>query len=149
VQKLVRTGFGSNNIDHCTRLCHAGSVVALGHCIGSGAVTLPLRDVMHADCVFLIGANPTINHPVAATWIKNAIDQNGMKLIIGDPRLQQMSRRAYMHMQFTPSSDVALLNAMIHTIINEDLTDDAFIRDHTEGFEDLKEHIRAYSPEAM
>src|SRR5699024_4304336 len=101
VQKLVRTGFGSNNIDHCTRLCHAGSVVALGHCIGSGAVTLPVRDVMHADCVFLIGANPTINHPVAATWIKNAIDQNGMKLIIGDPRLQQMSRRAYMHMQFT------------------------------------------------
>ncbi|MDN5875031.1 MAG: molybdopterin-dependent oxidoreductase, partial [Sinobacteraceae bacterium] len=149
VQKLVRTGFGSNNIDHCTRLCHAGSVVALGHCIGSGAVTLPVRDVMHADCVFLIGSNPTINHPVAATWIKNAIDQNGLKLVIADPRLQQLSRRAFMHLRFQPDSDVALLNGMIHTIIGEGLTNEAFIRDHTEGFEELKRHIQAYSPEAM
>ncbi|HEX7324916.1 MAG TPA: molybdopterin-dependent oxidoreductase, partial [Rhodanobacteraceae bacterium] len=112
VQKLVRTGFGSNNIDHCTRLCHAGSVVALGQGIGSGAVTLPVRDVMHADCVFLIGSNPTVNHPVAATWIKNAIDQHHMKLIIGDPRQQDLTRRAFMHLQFTPDADVALLNAM-------------------------------------
>ncbi|HEU4856521.1 MAG TPA: formate dehydrogenase subunit alpha [Rhodanobacteraceae bacterium] len=149
VQKLVRTGFHNNNIDHCTRLCHAGSVVALGQCIGSGAVTLPVRDVMDADCVFLIGSNPTVNHPVAATWIKNAIDQHGLKLIIGDPRLQQLSRRAFMHLQFTPDADVSLLNAMIYTIINEGLTNDAFIRDHTEGFEDLKQHIQAYSPEAM
>src|SRR5699024_4506108 len=69
-QKLVRTGFGSNNVDHCTRLCHAGSVAALLHCIGSGAVSNPARDVMKADVLFLIGSNPTINHPVAATWIK-------------------------------------------------------------------------------
>lgn len=149
VQKLVRTGFGSNNIDHCTRLCHAGSVVALGHCIGSGAVTLPVRDVMNADCVFLIGANPTVNHPVAATWIKNAVDKNGMKLIIADPRLQDLSRRAFLHMQLSPDSDIALLNAMIFTIIDEHLTNDEFIRAHTEGFDDLKRHIQAYSPEAM
>ncbi len=149
VQKLVRTGFGSNNIDHCTRLCHAGSVVALGHCIGSGAVTLPVRDVMHADCVFLIGSNPAVNHPVAATWIKNAVDKNGMKLVIADPRLQALSRRAFMHLQFQPDADVSLLNAMIYTIINEGLTNDEFIRNSTEGFEDLKRHIQAYSPEAM
>ncbi|HEU0196015.1 MAG TPA: molybdopterin-dependent oxidoreductase, partial [Nevskiaceae bacterium] len=149
VQKLVRTGFGSNNIDHCTRLCHAGSVVALGQGIGSGAVTLPVRDVMYADCVFLIGSNPTINHPVAASWMKNAIDQHGLKLIIGDPRLQDMSRRAFMHLQFTPDTDVAMLNAMIYTIINEGLTDDAFIAAHTEGFEALKAHIQAFSPDAM
>jgi formate dehydrogenase major subunit len=86
VQKLVRTGFGNNNIDHCTRLCHAGSVVALMQCLGSGAVSLPVRDVMKAETVFLIGANPAINHPVAASWIKNAVDRNGMKLIIADPR---------------------------------------------------------------
>lgn len=149
VQKMVRTGFGSNHIDHCTRLCHAGSVVALGHCIGSGAVTLPVRDVMDADCVFLIGSNPTINHPVAATWIKNAVDQHATKLIICDPRLQDLSRRAFMHLQCTPDSDVALLNAMAYTIIHEGLANEDFIRAHTEGFEDLRDHLQAYSPEAM
>ena len=149
VQKLVRTGFGNNNIDHCTRLCHAGSVVALMQCLGSGAVSLPVRDVMKAETVLLIGSNPAVNHPVAATWIKNAIDQNGMKLIIADPRLQSLSRRAFMHLQFTPDADVALLNAMIYTIINEGLTNEAFIRDRTEGFDELKRHIQAYSPEAM
>lgn len=149
VQKLVRTGFGNNNIDHCTRLCHAGSVVALMQCLGSGAVSLPVRDVMKAETVFLIGANPAVNHPVAATWIKNAVDRNGMKLIIADPRLQSLSRRAYMHLQSNPDADIALLNAMIHTIINEGLTNDEFIRERTEGFDELKRHIQAYSPEAM
>ena len=148
-QKLVRTGFGSNNVDHCTRLCHAGSVVALLQCIGSGAVSNPVRDVMHSEVVLLIGSNPTINHPVAATWIKNAIDQNGLKLIVADPRQQELSRRAYINLQFQPDSDVALLNAMIYTIIDEGLVNEEFVRTRTEGFADLKEHIKAYSPEAM
>jgi predicted molibdopterin-dependent oxidoreductase YjgC len=71
-QKLVRTGFGSNNVDHCTRLCHASSVAALLEGVGSGAVSNPVRDVEHADFILVIGSNPTANHPVAATWIKNA-----------------------------------------------------------------------------
>src|SRR5699024_9562364 len=107
------------------------------------------RDVMHADVVFLIGSNPTINHPVAASWLKNAIDRHGLKLIVADPRQQALSRRAHINIQFKPDSDVALLNAMIYTIINEGLVNEAFVRDRTEGFEDLKAHIQAYSPEAM
>src|SRR5205814_7285080 len=71
-QKLVRTGFGSNNVDHCTRLCHASSVAALLEGIGSGAVSNPVMDVLQAEVVLLIGANPVVNHPVAATWMKNA-----------------------------------------------------------------------------
>src|SRR6476620_8781843 len=84
-QKLVRTGFATNNVDHCTRLCHASSVAALLEGIGSGAVSNPVMDVMQADVVLLIGANPVSNHPVAATWIKNAV-RNGTKLILADPR---------------------------------------------------------------
>src|SRR5699024_723771 len=135
-QKQVRTGFGSNNVDHCTRLCHAGSVVALLQCVGSGAVSNPVRDVMKAEVVLLIGSNPSVNHPVAASWIKNAIDENGLKLIIADPRKQALTRRAHMHLQFQPDTDVALLNAMIYTIIKEGLVNEAFVRDRTEGFED-------------
>src|SRR5471032_2359061 len=83
-QKLVRTGFGSNNVDHCTRLCHASSVAALLEGVGSGAVSNQVSDVLNAEVVFVIGANPTVNHPVAATWIKNAV-KNGTKLIMADP----------------------------------------------------------------
>jgi formate dehydrogenase major subunit len=84
-QKLVRTGFGSNNVDHCTRLCHASSVAALLEGIGSGAVSNPVMDVTKAEVIVVIGANPTVNHPVAATWMKNAV-RNGTKLIVMDPR---------------------------------------------------------------
>ncbi len=84
-QKLVRVGFGSNNVDHCTRLCHASSVAALLEGIGSGAVSNPVMDVTQAEVVIVIGANPTVNHPVGATWIKNAV-KNGTKLIVCDPR---------------------------------------------------------------
>lgn len=149
VQKLVRTGFGSNNVDHCTRLCHAGSVVALLQCLGSGAVSNPVRDVADAEVLFLIGANPTVNHPVAASWIKNAIDRHGLKLIHADPKLNELSRRAAITMQFRPGTDVVLLNAMLHTIVTEGLTDDEFIRTRTEGFEEFHKHIQAFSPEKM
>src|SRR5471032_2491513 len=84
-QKLVRTGFGTNNVDHCTRLCHASSMAALLEGVGSGAVSNQVSDVMKAEVVLVIGANPTVNHPVAATWMKNAA-KNGTKLIIADPR---------------------------------------------------------------
>ena len=147
-QKLVRTGFGSNNVDHCTRLCHASSVAALLEGIGSGAVSNPVMDVLQAEVVLLIGANPIVNHPVAATWMKNAV-KAGTKLILADPRRSELARHATHYLQFKPDTDVALLNAMMHTIVEEGLTNEAFIADRTSGFEELKKNVAAYSPEAM
>ena len=147
-QKLVRTGFGSNNVDHCTRLCHASSVAALLEGIGSGAVSNQVSDVLKADVVLLIGANPTVNHPVAATWIKNAA-KRGMKLIIADPRRSEMSRVAAYNLQFKPDTDVALLNAMMHTIVAEDLVNKQFIAERTSGYERFKANLKAFTPEAM
>ncbi|HEV8315585.1 MAG TPA: formate dehydrogenase subunit alpha [Burkholderiaceae bacterium] len=147
-QKLVRLGFGSNNVDHCTRLCHASSVAALLEGIGSGAVSNPVMDVTRAEVVVIIGANPTVNHPVAATWIKNAA-ANGTKLIVMDPRRSELARIAHRFLQFKPDTDVALLNAMMHVIVDEGLVNEAFIADRTSGYAALAENVRAYSPEAM
>jgi formate dehydrogenase major subunit len=147
-QKLVRTGFGSNNVDHCTRLCHASSVAALLEGIGSGAVSNPVMDVLQAEVVLLIGANPVVNHPVAATWMKNAA-KRGTKLILADPRRSELARHATHYLQFKPDTDVALLNAMMHTIVDEGLTAPGFIADRTSGYEALKRNVAAYSPEAM
>ena len=147
-QKLVRVGFGSNNVDHCTRLCHASSVVALLEGIGSGAVSNPVMDVTKAEVVIIIGANPTVNHPVAATWIKNAV-RNGTKLVICDPRRPELARIAHRYVQFKPDTDVALLNAMMHVIVSEGLVDKDFIASRTIGYEELANNVAGYSPEAM
>jgi formate dehydrogenase major subunit len=147
-QKLVRTGFGSNNVDHCTRLCHASSVVALLEGLGSGAVSNPVRDVAQAEVIFIIGANPTVNHPVAATWIKNAV-RAGAKLVVADPRRSELARFATHFLQFRPDTDVAMLNALMHVIVKEGLVDKAFIADRTSGFEQIKRNVKAFSPEAM
>ena len=147
-QKLVRTGFGSNNVDHCTRLCHASSVVALLEGIGSGAVSNPVMDVTKAEVVIIIGANPTVNHPVAATWIKNAI-KAGTKLVVLDPRRSELGRMAHRYLQFKPDTDVALLNAMMHVIVHEGLVDEAFIASRTIGYAELKANVEGYSPERM
>jgi formate dehydrogenase major subunit len=147
-QKLVRTGFGSNNVDHCTRLCHASSVAALLEGIGSGAVSNPVMDVTRAEVVIIIGANPTVNHPVAATWIKNAV-RVGTKLVVMDPRRSELARHAHRFMQFKPDTDVALLNAMMHVIVTENLVDKDFIASRTIGYEELEKNVAGYSPEAM
>jgi formate dehydrogenase major subunit len=147
-QKLVRTGFGSNNVDHCTRLCHASSVAALLEGIGSGAVSNPVMDVMKAEVVLLIGANPVVNHPVAATWIKNAV-KKGTKLILADPRRSELARHATHYLQFKPDTDVALLNAMMHVIVEEGLVAQSFVADRTSGFEEIRRNVAGYSPEAM
>ncbi|WP_457280475.1 formate dehydrogenase subunit alpha [Polaromonas sp. P5_D5] len=147
-QKLVRTGFGSNNVDHCTRLCHASSVVALLEGIGSGAVSNPVMDVTKADVVVIIGANPTVNHPVAATWIKNAV-KNGTKLIVMDPRRSDLTRVAHRHLQFKPDTDVPMLNAMMNVIVTEGLVDQAFIDSRTIGYEELRKNVEGYTPELM
>src|SRR5277367_1023100 len=147
-QKLVRLGFGSNNVDHCTRLCHASSVAALLEGIGSGAVSNPVMDVTQASVVLLIGANPTVNHPVAATFLKNAM-RNGTKLILMDPRRSELARTAYRFLQFKADTDVALLNAMMHVIIEENLVDPKFIADRTLGYEELVKNVAGYSPDLM
>ena len=147
-QKLVRTGFGSNNVDHCTRLCHASSVAALLEGVGSGAVSNQVNDVEHSELIFLIGSNPTSNHPVAATWLKNAA-KNGAKIVLADPRMTEISKQAWRTMQFHPDTDVALLNAMIYTIIEEDLIDKNFIDLRSINFAALKNNVQKYSPELM
>jgi formate dehydrogenase major subunit len=148
-QKLVRTGFGSNNVDHCTRLCHASSVAALMEGLNSGAVTAPFSAALDAEVIVVIGANPTANHPVAATFIKNAVRDRGAKLVVIDPRRQALSRLAHRHLAFKPGSDVALLNAMLHTIVEEGLFDRQYIDGYTEGFEALRESVRDFAPERM
>ncbi len=147
-QKLVRTGFGSNNVDHCTRLCHASSVAALLEGVGSGAVSNQVSDVQFAEVVMIIGANPTVNHPVAATWIKNAV-RNGTKLIVADPRRTELARHATHVLQFNPDTDVAMLNAIMHVIVAEGLVNQDFIRDRTSGYAALAENVKKYSPEMM
>ncbi|MFW5969248.1 MAG: formate dehydrogenase subunit alpha [Halofilum sp. (in: g-proteobacteria)] len=148
-QKLVRTGFRTNNVDHCTRLCHASSVAALIEGLGSGGVSNQVRDVEDADTMVVIGANPTSNHPVAATFMKNEAER-GKNLIVMDPRRIELARHATHTLQFKPDTDVALLNAMMYTIIEEGLTNDDFIAARTEGFDELKRVVMAeYSPEAM
>jgi formate dehydrogenase major subunit len=147
-QKLVRTGFGTNNVDHCTRLCHASSVAALMEGIGSGAVTAPFTAADTADCIIVIGARPAQNHPVAATYLKNATER-GAKLVVVDPRGQGLSRHATYNLQFKAGTDVALLNAMIHTIIEEKLHDPQYVQAYTEGFEELAERVKAFPPEKM
>ncbi|MGB1894947.1 MAG: formate dehydrogenase subunit alpha [Candidatus Puniceispirillaceae bacterium] len=148
VQKLVRSCFGTNNVDHCTRLCHASSVAALLENIGSGAVTASFSQCLNSDAIIVIGANPTVNHPVAATYIKNAA-KSGAKLFVMDPRGQALDRYATNSLNFTPGSDVALLNGMLHTIIEEKLYDKAYVEAHTEGFDALVKQTKATSPEAM
>ena len=147
-QKLVRTGFGSNNVDHCTRLCHASSVAALMEGLNSGAVSAPFKAALEAEVILVIGANPTVNHPVAATYIKQAA-KRGAKLIVLDPRRQVLSRHATKHLAFKPGADVAMLNAMLNVIIEEGLTDKQFIAGYVEGYEELREKIREFTPERM
>ena len=147
-QKLVRTGFGSNNVDHCTRLCHASSVAALLEGVGSGAVSNQVNDVEHAGLILVIGSNPTNNHPVAATWMKNAA-KKGTKIVLADPRITDIGKHAWRTLQFKPDTDVAMLNAMIYTVIEEGLVNVDFIRDRANNFEALKENVKGYSPEAM
>lgn len=147
-QKLVRTGFGSNYVDHCTRLCHASSVAALMEGIGSGAVTAPFTEALNADLIFVIGANPTENHPVAATYFKQAV-KRGTKLIVADPRGQALKRHATWMLQFRPGTDVALLNALMHVIVEEKLYDEQYVQARSENFDRLREHLAKFPPERM
>ena len=147
VQKLIRTGFGTNNVDHCTRLCHASSVAALLEGIGSGAVTAPFTACADADVIIVIGANPTENHPVAASFFKQAAKTK--TLIVMDPRGTTLRRHATHMLQFNPGTDVALLNALLNVIVTEELYNADYLEAHAEGFESLKTHVADFTPEAM
>ena len=144
-QKLVRTAFGTNNVDHCTRLCHASSVAALMETIGSGAVTNTFGDVKHAEVALLTGTNTTANHPVAATFFKEAA-KAGTKLIVIDPKRPDIADHGYCYCQIKPGTDVAFYNAVMNVIIAEGLYDESFVRDRTEGFDDLKKCVAEYPP---
>ncbi|HOP89901.1 MAG TPA: molybdopterin-dependent oxidoreductase, partial [Ottowia sp.] len=147
-QKLIRTGFGSNNVDHCTRLCHASSVAALLEGVGSGAVSNPVKDVEFAELILIIGSNPTANHPVAATWMKNAA-QRGARIVLADPRVTDIARHAWRVLPFKPGADVAMLNALLHVIVTEGLVDQDFIRERADNYAALVANVQGYSPEAM
>src|SRR5262249_16043879 len=149
-QKLIRQGFGTNNVDHCTRLCHASSVAALMEGLNSGAVTAPFTAAKDADCIIVIGARPTENHPVAPTFLKNAAVR-GAKLMVTDPggHCEGLARYASHILQFKPGRDVALLNAMLNVIIAEGMVDIQYVQAHTEGFESLKAKVADFTPEKM
>jgi len=148
-QKLVRAGFGTNNVDHCTRLCHASSVAAMIENLGTGAVTAPFTDAEKAECIIVIGARPTENHPVASSYIKQAA-KKGTKLIVVDPRYdKQLGRYAHANVQFNPGTDVALLNAMLHVIFEEGLEDTQYIQAHVNNIDELREKVKEFPPEKM
>ena len=147
-QKLIRAGFGTNNVDHCTRLCHASSVAGLIEGIGSGAVTAPFTAVKDAELIIIIGANPTENHPVAATFMKQA-KKAGKTLIVMDPRGQTLKRHATHMLQFKPARDVAMLSAMLNVIIAENLYDQQYVQAHTMDFDKLKDSVKDRTPEKM
>ncbi len=145
-QKLVRAGFGTNNVDHCTRLCHASSVAALLETIGSGAVSNVFADALDAQTRFIIGSNTTENHPVAATFFKEA-RARGASLLVADPRRPAMADHANLYLQFRPGTDVALLNGMMHVILEEGMVRDRFVGERTEGFEALAAKLKEWPPE--
>jgi formate dehydrogenase major subunit len=147
-QKLIRQGFQHNNVDHCTRLCHASSVAALMENVGSAAVTATFNQIENADVAIVIGANPTENHPVAATYFKQFTKRGG-KLIIMDPRGTAMKRHAAHMLQFRPGSDVSMLNAIMHVIVEEELYDQQYIEAYTENWEAEKAHLADFAPEKM
>ncbi|HKK97831.1 MAG TPA: formate dehydrogenase subunit alpha, partial [Marivita sp.] len=147
-QKFIRQGFGHNNVDHCTRLCHASSVAALLENVGSGAVTATFNEIENADVAIVIGANPIENHPVAATYFKQFTKRGG-KLIVMDPRGQALKRFATHMLQFRPGADVSMLNAIMHVIVEEELYDRQYIEAYTENWEAEKAHLADFSPEKM
>ncbi len=147
-QKLIRAGFGHNNVDHCTRLCHASSVAALMENIGSGAVTATFNEIENSDCAIIIGANAVENHPVAATYFKQFAKRGG-NLIVMDPRGVGMGRHARHLLKFKPGGDVSLLNAIMHVIMDEGLEDKDYIAKHTENWQEMKTLLKDYPPEKM
>jgi formate dehydrogenase major subunit len=145
-QKLIRTGFHTNNVDHCTRLCHASSVFALFEGIGSGAVSTTYGDVINADVAIVTGSNPTANHPVASSFFKQA-RRRGTTIIYVDPRADKMADHADIFCQLKPGTDVAFYNGVMHEVIRLGLTDEEFIENRTTNYAALAQTVADYPPE--
>lgn len=149
-QKFIRIAFGTNNVDYCTRLCHASTVVAMLRSIGDGAGSNSIEDFETTDCLFVIGNNIIETHPITATYVKRGI-RNGMKVIVADPKWTPLVPMATLFLQPKLGTDVALLNGMIHVIIRDGLYDETFISKRVRGgmkaFEELKQLARKYTPE--
>ncbi|MEK6612938.1 MAG: formate dehydrogenase subunit alpha [Gemmatimonadota bacterium] len=148
LQKLFRAGIGTNNIDHCTRLCHSSSVSAMQRALSTSAASGSMREVEKvSDVIFVLGANTTESHPVFGAAIKRAV-KRGATLIVADPRRIELATRAQIHLQMVPGTDVALLNAMLHHVLELGLEDKAFIAARTHGFEAVRAAVAPYTPEA-
>ncbi len=147
-QKMMRTVFKTNNVDHCARLCHASTVAGLAISLGSGAMTNSIAEVIDADAVFVIGSNTTETHPVIGSFIRQA-RKNGAKIIVAEPREITLAKEADVFLQIKPGTNVALLNGMMNVIIEEGLADNNYIEARTENFEELKALIKEYIPEKV
>jgi len=146
MQKFARACLGTNNVDHCARLCHASTVIGLATTFGSGAMTNSINEIEGADVIFIIGSNTTEQHPLIGDRVLRAITK-GAKVIVADPRQTQVAKLSSLYLMHKPGSDVALLNGMMNVIITEGLEDKEFIAERTEGFEELKKTVASYTPE--
>jgi formate dehydrogenase alpha subunit len=146
-QKLIRALFETNNIDHCARLCHAGSVAGLQLSIGSSAMSNSIAEMENLEAFIVTGSNTTETHPVIANFLKRAVRQNGAKLIVVDPRRIDMTNFATLWLRQNPGTDVAVFQAMAHTIVKEKLFDPTFINERTEGFNEYFESLEEFTPE--
>jgi len=146
-QKFMRACIGTNNVDHCARLCHASTVAGLARAFGSGAMTNSIDEIKDAGCIFVIGSNTTEAHPVIGLFVKEAVVKNGAELVVADPRRIDLARFAKVYIAQKPGTDVALINAMMNVIISEELYDKAFIEERTEDFEKLKAILADFTPE--
>jgi formate dehydrogenase alpha subunit len=147
LQKLFRALFRTNNIDHCTRLCHAGSVVALQSAIGSAAMSNTASEVVQSDCFIITGSNTAENHPIIALQMKAAVQQHGAQLIVVDPRKLEMCDFASLWLPLKPGTNVPVFTAMAHVIIKERLVDQDFISERTSGYEDFVQSVEKFTPE--
>jgi len=145
-QKFIRAGIGTNNVDHCARLCHASTVAGLARAFGSGAMTNSIDELKDAGCIFVIGSNTTEAHPVMGLGIKEAVVKNGCELVVADPREIDLVRFAKLHIAQKPGTDVALVNAMMNVIISEGLHDKQFVEERTEDFEKMAEVVKDFTP---
>ncbi len=147
MQKFVRAVLGTNNVDHCARLCHASTVAGLAKAFGSGAMTNSIEELRRAPLIFVIGSNTTECHPVIGILIRQAVASGATKLIVADPRRISLAGIAHLHLQHRPGTDVALVNGMMAAILEEGLADLDFVRERTEDFERFREAMGGFSPE--
>ncbi len=146
-QKFIRACIGTNNVDHCARLCHSSTVAGLARAFGSGAMTNSMKELRYAECIFVTGSNTTEAHPIIALDIKAAVKRNGAKLIVADPRKIDLVRFATLWLRHKSGTDVALFNGIMHVILSEGLEDREFIKQRTENFDEFYNTIRQYTPE--